>query len=151
MKNIIFTLLFAFTNINSFAFDLSALQSFFGKDYKSAEECQNFSPKVNYQKDFVILVCTYLFPVNTELSKTAKGRLLCLRQNIENANTNELSRKVIFDCYERYPSKDKSAGLRLAQHYFKTQEELMQEQMQEQARRNLYRNSPPPLIFFDMW
>lgn len=150
MKKLLFAILVCYTTISSFAFDFSSIQSLLSKDYKSIEECQNISPKVNYQREFVELICSNLFQPNKEPSKPAKSRLLCLRKNIENASTIEASRRVIFDCLEKYPMNDKGIGLRLAQQYFKTHEEFIQEQLQEQARRNLFRNSPPPLILFDM-
>jgi hypothetical protein len=118
------------------AFDIP----FFPKKYATIEECKRFTPKVTNQDLFVNDVCEALFDESKKPSAKSRDRLLCWRSEINSASTIGQSRNSIFTCFEKYPTKNQSDGLSLAQNYFKTAEELAREQIINQPRQ---RQLPP--------
>lgn len=118
---------------------------FVDKSYSTFVECDNFVPKVDNQDIFVFNICRRLFDDSKALSEIGRKRLLCMRRGINSASTISQSRKVIFDCYEKFPHSNQSASLNVAKKYFKTAEEIAYEQLknnQMQRQRQL-----PPMGF----
>ena len=119
------------TTCRALAFDIP----FITKTYSTISECKIFIPKVLNQDIFVNEVCEALFDTNKKPSPKARDRLLCLRSEINSASTIEQSRKAIFTCLEKYPTKNQNAGLSLSQNYFKTTDEIAREQIINQPRQ----------------
>lgn len=60
---------------------------------------------------------------------------------MDNAANTETSRRIVFSCLEKYPHPNKNLALEIAQDYFMTDGEYI-----DQLQKRIFRPTPPPTM-----